>query len=73
MQLGVQATKMQGTIAAGDIGAVFAATPPLEMHAVDLQLGRELGSETELRFYIGGHLESILSLRDREEGVHPIA
>ena len=42
---------MQGTMAAGDIGAVFSATPPLEMHAVDLQLGRELGSDTELRFF----------------------
>ena len=33
-RLEAQATKMQGTIAAGDIGAVFSATPPLEMHAV---------------------------------------
>ena len=42
---------MQGTIAAGDIGAVFSAAPPLEMHALDLQHGRELGSDAELRFF----------------------
>ena len=73
MQLGAQATKMQGTIAAGDIGAVFSAAPPLEMHVLIHSLVGSLEVKQNFVFSIGGHLESILSLRDREEGVHPIA
>ena len=73
MQLGAQATKMQGTIEAGDVDAVFSATLPLEMHVLIYSLVGSLEVTQNFVFSIGGHFESIPSRRDREEGVHPIA
>ena len=67
----VQETNVQSTMAAGDIGAVCAATSIIGMLAVDLQSG--LRSETQNRSEIHRHFKSTPSPFDHAGGTHSVA